>query len=107
MERVRWCTTIAMTRALLFFCLATAALAGCAQFPQLDRTITPALEAAPYPDLVPLGPVLARAQATGVDPVRGNAVLDARVAALRARAARLRGSVLTGRESQRLAQGLH
>lgn len=81
-------------------------LGACTQFPALDRTITPELEAANYPALVPLGPVLASAEQTGVEPVQANAAIDARVAALRARAARLRGSVLTGAERQRLSQGL-
>ncbi|MEQ6248516.1 hypothetical protein ABMC89_06465 [Sulfitobacter sp. HNIBRBA3233] len=90
----------------LALCLALPLVAGCTTFPALDRTITPALEAAPYPELVPLGPVLARAQAEGVAPERANAALDRRIAALRARAAGLRGSVLSGRERQRLAQGL-
>lgn len=95
-----------MTRVLLILSVLALLTAGCAPLPDLDRTITPAMEAAPYPALVPLAPVLARANAPGVDPERGNGVLDARVAALKARAARLRGSVLTGRESQRLAHGL-
>ena len=94
-----------MTRlpALAILC---AALAGCTQFPALDRTITPELEAAPFPALVPLDPLLARATAGRVDPVATETAVAARVARLRARAARLRGSVLTGRERQRLAQGL-
>lgn len=80
--------------------------AGCTQFPVLDRTITPAMEAAAYPELVPLGPVLAQATASPIDPAQTQAQLSARVSALRARAARLRGSVLSGRERQRLAEGL-
>lgn len=64
------------------------------------------MEAAPYPELVPLGPVLAEANASNVDARQTEAELSARVAALRARAARLRGSVLSGRERQRLAEGL-
>lgn len=82
-------------------------LAACTQFPELDHTITPELEAARYPALVPLDPLLASAKARRVDPVQTQSALVARVARLRARAARLRGSVLTGRERQRLAQGLH
>ncbi len=95
-----------MTRALLILALLAPLTAGCTQIPDLDRTITPAMAAAPFPALVPLAPVLARAEAPGLDPERGNAELDARVTALKTRAARLRGSVLTGRESQRLTQGL-
>lgn len=91
--------------AALAACLAL--LAACTQFPALDSTITPALDAADYPDLVPLGPVLSATKITGVEPAQATAAIDSRVAALRTRAARLRGSVLTGRERQRLAQGLH
>lgn len=80
--------------------------AGCAQLPALDGTITPELEAAAYPDLVPLGPVLASAQSAGTDPLGLTTAIDGRVAALKARAARLRGSVLSGAEQQRLAKGL-
>ena len=82
------------------------AVAGCTQFPALDRTITPQMEAAPYPDLVPLEPLLAQLQSTGTDPEATQAQLTARVDALRRRAARLRGSVLSGQERQRLAEGL-
>lgn len=79
---------------------------ACTQFPALDSSATPALLAADYPRLVPVDPLLARAQAGQVDQDRAQAGLIARVAALQARAARLRGSVLSGPEKQRLSQGL-
>ena len=85
--------------------IALLALGACTQFPELDRTITPDLEAAEYPVLVPVDPLLARATEGQVDPVRTEAALLGRLARLRARAARLRGSVLTGRERQRLSNG--
>lgn len=96
-----------MKRARLLLALAgpLVLMAACTQFPALDRTITPELAAAEYPALVPLGPVLAAARTPGVDPVQSTAAIDGRVAALRARAARLRGAVLSGAETQRLAQG--
>ena len=83
-----------------------AALSGCGEYPELNDTVTPQLEASSYPDLVPLGPVLAQASTQGTDPVQAQASAEARVAALRARAARLRGSVLSGAERVRLAEGL-
>ena len=92
--------------AFLVLPFALLTLGACTQFPALDRTITPALENAEYPALVPLDPLLATATAGRVDPVQTETALIARVAGLRARAAQLRGSVLTGRERQRLAQGL-
>ncbi len=93
-----------MTRAT-FLALLALALTACTQFPELDSTITPELEAAEYPDLVPVEPLLAQARAGRVDPQQTEAALLGRVSRLRARAARLRGSVLTGRERQRLRNG--
>ena len=89
--------------------IAAVALLGasaCTQFPQLDRTITPQLENADYPALVPVEPLLAQAKAGQVDPVQTESQLQGRLSRLRARAARLRGSVLSGRERQRLREGL-
>lgn len=94
-----------MTRPLA---LATfvAILAGCTQFPELDQTQTAELEAADYPDLVPIEPILARVDAPGPDPAAEEASLESRLARLRSRADRLRGTVLTGKEKRRLEQGL-
>lgn len=86
--------------------LALCALTACTQFPQLDETVTPDLENADFPALVPLEPILANTRTAQRDNTQTQAVLEARVASLRARAARIRGSVLTGRERQRLAEGL-
>jgi hypothetical protein len=69
--------------------LGVSLLAGCTQFPELDRTITPELEAAPYPDLVPIDPLLAKATAGRIDPARTEAALTGRAANLEARAARV------------------
>lgn len=82
------------------------ALTACTQFPELDATQTPALEAAQYPDLVPIEPILANAPAPPPDPTEDMAILNTRLAALRARADRMRGAVLNGAEKQRLLQGL-
>jgi hypothetical protein len=103
-----WCKNMVMKWRASFCSLSLAllALSACTQFPALDRTITPALENADYPALVPLDPLLASATVGRVDTVQTEAALNARVARLRARAARLRGSVLSGREKQRLEQGL-
>lgn len=95
-----------MKRSALILMFSAGLATGCTQFPALDRTLTPELQDSDYPALVPLDPLLARAAQTGVEPVQATAAIDARVAALRSRAAGLRGSVLTGRERQRLAQGL-
>lgn len=95
-----------MTRSALILATLAALLAGCTQFPQLDRTISPAAAAADYPELVPVGPLLARAEAGRVNVPATQANLEGRVARLKARAARLRGTVLSGREKQRLQEGL-
>jgi hypothetical protein len=66
------------------------ALGACTQFPELDGTVSPEAEAAAFPALVPLEPLLSR---TDGDTARDDAAersLDARAAALRARADRLR-----------------
>jgi hypothetical protein len=91
--------------ALCSFPIALLALSACTQFPALDRTITPSLENADYPALEPTEQLLARAKAGRVDPIQTETTLNARVARLRSRANALRGSVLTGRERQRLAEG--
>lgn len=80
--------------------------AACTQFPALDSRATPELLAADYPALVPIDPLLATATAGQIDTVKTETALTGRVAGLQARAARLRGSVLSRAEKQRLAQGL-
>jgi hypothetical protein len=86
--------------------LSLPALAACAQFPELDHTQTTRLENADYPALIPIEPILARADAPRPDLTREESVLNARLAALRARADRMRGTVLSGAEKQRLENGL-
>ncbi len=86
--------------------LALCALTACTQFPELDQTVSPDLENADFPALIPLDPILAGTRTATRDNTQTQAALEARVANLRARAARIRGSVLTGRERQRLAEGL-
>lgn len=81
-------------------------LGACTQFPDLDHTQTEQLTRADYPDLVPIEPILARAAGPKPDPLAEEAALTARLAALRARADRMRGSVLSGAEKQRLENGL-
>lgn len=82
------------------------ALQGCTQFPELEGTIRPEVQNAPYPVLVPINPLLRAGAASDTDPIETEDLLALRLSALRARADRLRGSVLSGRERQRLAKGL-
>ncbi len=77
-------------RRIFFILAAISALASCTDFPDLDATASDRARAAPYPRILPLGQILARAT-TGAQAglVLGN--LPARLTRLRARAARLRG----------------
>ncbi|MGB7244721.1 MAG: hypothetical protein WBC93_21850 [Sulfitobacter sp.] len=83
-----------------------AGLAACTQFPDVERSVSAQAEAADYPDLVPIGPLLAAADAEQIDAQATQTQLSARVAALRAKAARLRRGVVTGSERVRLENGL-
>ena len=74
---------------------------GCGDIPALDQAVSPAAERADYPALVPLDGIL---DTTG-DRIAGpdlEASLDRRLAALRARAAALRGPVMTETDKARL-----
>ncbi|WP_375173376.1 hypothetical protein [Pseudooceanicola sp.] len=65
------------------------AVSGCAEFPDLDRAIPQSEVSGPYPALVPIDGLLAQTEDPRIeddDPAR----LEARRAALKARAARLR-----------------
>ena len=84
---------------------------GCADAPRLDTGLSARARGAAYPELVPLGPLLAGVSAAQSDhdipTLTGN--LPARAAALRARAARLRGTVVdaAARDRMRAAVARH
>ena len=83
------------------------ALAGaCAQFPELDQRITPELADAAPPDLIPLAPLIARAEASQAGAAVVETDLDPRLAALRARADRLRGPVIPPRLRAQMLRGV-
>lgn len=65
-------------------------LAGCAPFPDLDGSIPDAARNADFPELRPVEPILARAAVRSPDTDKAQGLLEARVAALNARADRLR-----------------
>ncbi|MEM6372418.1 MAG: hypothetical protein AAF727_06525 [Pseudomonadota bacterium] len=77
-------------------------LAGCAQFPELDGTVAPDLANADFPDLVPLGPLLQDVPPDVDDAEETTRALDARIAALRARAAALQRREIVAPEDQSL-----
>ena len=64
-------------------------LAACTQFPQLDDAVSARAQDANYPDLVPVNGLLARAEPQNGTPEQTVAAMNARVAALRARASRV------------------
>ena len=95
-----------MTR-LIFISLTLVGLSACTTFPALDDAVSPTAQAADYPDLVPLEPLLAaRAPERAADatPEAIRATLEGRLARLQARATRLRGPVLSRSERARLAE---
>ncbi|MDF1728819.1 MAG: hypothetical protein P1U53_13840 [Sulfitobacter sp.] len=84
--------------------LAALTLIGCTQFPELDGTVSPEVQNAPYPALLPLEPILVQAAPSPLDTEAVQSNLDSRIAGLRARADRLRGPILSGPERTRLGE---
>ncbi|MEL6419257.1 MAG: hypothetical protein AAFV87_04650 [Pseudomonadota bacterium] len=82
-----------------------AAISACTQFPELDDAVSEQAQAAPYPALVDLGPLVTEVRAGRTDPAEVETSVDARVAALRARAARLRGEVVDAETRRRMQAG--
>ncbi|WP_208597516.1 hypothetical protein [Sulfitobacter delicatus] len=70
----------------------------------MDRTITPEKEAADYPDLVPIDPLLAQAEAGRIDPAQTEAELTGRAAGLQSRANRISGGGSSAASASRLAR---
>ncbi|MEO0391219.1 MAG: hypothetical protein AAF218_09810 [Pseudomonadota bacterium] len=82
------------------------ALMACTQFPDLDAAVTDASRNADYPALIPIEPVLAQVPTQRVEPSVLQQTQDSRVAALKARADRLRRTpVIDGATRRRMAQG--
>ncbi|PWG16025.1 hypothetical protein [Salibaculum griseiflavum] len=87
-------------------------LTACSPFPQFDLPRDPAgaeRSGGAYPTLAPLTGILARADALATSERSGPATLSGlagRLAALEARAARLRGPVLDPSVRQRLLRGV-
>ena len=94
----------------LAVCLALlSGLGACTQFPELDGTVAPTDADAPAPDLVPLAPLLAQANQgsdTASAAQSAQTALTPRLAALRARADRLRGPVIPAAIRARMLRGV-
>lgn len=80
-------------------------VAGCAEFPDLDASISPEARRADYPELVPVGDILNRRGAARTTGEEAD-VLNARAAALRARARLLRGAAIDDATRERLSPTL-
>lgn len=82
------------------------ALLGCTQFPELDSAVSTNGQNTDYPSLVPIQSLLDQSRTTGPPPEQIVASLNARVLALRNRAARLRGSVIDANTRKRMRNGV-
>lgn len=81
-------------------------LAGCAPFPTLDARLPAADRSAPYPDLVPLAPLLAQNGSTARITPQSVTSFEARAALLRARANGLRAPVVDPATRVRMQRGV-
>jgi hypothetical protein len=95
-----------MSRNLLIACTMALVLSGCADVPDLDGRISAQAAAAPYPTLQPLAPLLAQAAAPARVTPATTAAVDGDAAALRARAAALRGPVVDADTRARMTGGV-
>lgn len=88
--------------------IALTCLAACASFPEIDRAVPQVDADAPFPALVPLGPLLAQAEVAttaGITPASVVATND-RIAGLQARANGLRGPVIDAGTRARMQRGV-
>ena len=81
-------------------------LCGCARFPELDATVNASAENADFPTLVPIERIVAAPEPASENVIDPNADVAARVARLRARAARLRGHVVDSGTRNRMRTGV-
>ncbi|MDU8929979.1 hypothetical protein RXV86_21550 [Alisedimentitalea sp. MJ-SS2] len=80
-------------------------LSACASFPELEGTVPTHMEAAEFPKLVPVEPLLAGSQEVQITPETESSLV-ARANALRARAARLRGPIVDRGTRARMRAGV-
>lgn len=95
--------TIAKTRHGLLVA-GLCALGACAQFPELDAATDPAVFDRDYPRILPIDGLLTGPEPRATPEVAGS--VQARAAALKARAARLGGPVVDARTKARMARGV-
>ncbi|MCV2894460.1 hypothetical protein [Lentibacter sp. XHP0401] len=80
-------------------------LTACADFPELDATVTSEMKAADYPALAPTSELTASQAAPRLTETSASE-LTGRVASLRARAYRLRGSIVSSADKARMQAGV-
>lgn len=91
---------------LVFACALALSAVACTQFPDLDGTVPASAEAADYPALVPLDPLLANIDAASTDAQATTGAINARVSRLKSRADRLRRGVLDSQTRSRMTTGV-
>jgi hypothetical protein len=82
-------------------------LTACTQFPELDNAVSPSAQDAEFPELVPVQGLLTQAEPQNGKPEDTINTLNARVAALRNRANRLRGTVVDPNTRKRMKNGVN
>ncbi|SLN41332.1 hypothetical protein ROG8370_01731 [Roseovarius gaetbuli] len=88
----------------LLAALAASLIAGCDPVPTLEAS--KGARDAPYPDFIPAEDILAQVTPDAVTPATSTDLAD-RTARLRARAARLKGSVVDAETQERLKSGVN
>lgn len=94
-----------MRLCLISAVLFLATLAACTRFPDLDAAVTPGARTAGYPDLLPAEELRARVPEARLEEETPGSI-EARIAGLRARAARLRGTVIDSESRSRMQSGI-
>lgn len=90
---------------------ASAGLGACTTFPELDAQISPDVQSADYPTLLPAEDLRAQVSTGPLEPREQPLIaqaerIDTRADALRARAASLRGEVIEEEDRDRLDQDI-
>ena len=93
------------TRRIIAGLLVAGTVAACGDFPDLDGSVPPHLENAGFPRLVPVEPLLAAAGEVQITD-ETTAAIEARVARLKARAARLKRGVVDHGTRARMRDGV-
>lgn len=91
---------------LVFACALAMSAVACTQFPALDGTVPASAEAAAFPALVPLEPLLANIDATSTDTQATTGAINSRVSRLKSRAERLRRGVVDSQTRSRMTTGV-